>query len=157
MGRLTVVGCGTVVPEPERAASCYHVELDGSGVLLDCGPGALQAMVRIGIAWSGITDLALTHFHADHLGAVPGLFFALRHALHPDRRRRPLDVWGPAGTRTLFRRLSRTLGDYIVDPGFPVRVHELGPGDVIGLEGGPSLSAHATPHTDESLAYRLDG
>jgi len=150
-----VVGCGTVVPEGDRAASSYYVEAGPARALLDCGPGALQALARLGIGWGAITDVALTHFHADHVGALPGLLFALRHGL-ADRRETPLHVWGPTGTIRLFRKLSDALGSFMLDPGFPVDVVEVAPGDEVRLGGDAMLRAHKTPHTDESLAYRVD-
>lgn len=150
-----MVGCGTVVPEGDRAQSSYYVELGDSRVLLDCGPGALQAFVRLDIAWGAITDLAITHFHADHVGAVPGLMFALTHGL-PVGRRSPLRVWGPIGTVEWFRRVADAFGPFVLDPGFPVDIREIAPDDEVRLEGGGRLRSHKTPHTDESLAYRLE-
>lgn len=154
MSSVTVVGCGTVVPEGDRACSSYWVESGETRLLLDCGPGALQALARLELPWGRVTDLAVTHFHADHIGALPGLFFAFRHGL-PTPRRDALRVWGPAGTRELFGRLGAAFGPFVLDPGFPVLLDELAPGDSVRLRGGASLSAHKTPHTDESLAYRL--
>lgn len=156
MSRLVVVGSGTVVPEGDRGGSCYYVELEGTRALLDCGPGAVQGMARHGVPWENLTDLVLTHFHADHVGAVPGLFFSLKHAVRPGRERE-LAVWGPPGTRDLFHGLASALGDYLLDPGFPVRVRELEPEDRATLASGVELSCCATPHTEESQAVLLAG
>ncbi|MDE2661592.1 MAG: MBL fold metallo-hydrolase [Gemmatimonadota bacterium] len=159
---LVVVGCGTVVPEADRAASSYWVSSPGTGsaapahVLFDCGPGALQALARLGLPWGEVTDLAITHFHADHVGALPGLFFALKHGL-PRPRSRPLTVWGPAGARGFLARLAGAYGDFILAPGFPVLIEELPPGAARDLGGGRRLEAHKTPHTEESVAWRLEG
>ncbi|HKK28726.1 MAG TPA: MBL fold metallo-hydrolase [Gemmatimonadota bacterium] len=155
-GRLVVVGCGTVVPEGGTGGSSYYVEVDGGRVLLDCGPGAAQSLARHGLPWSELTDLVVTHFHSDHVGALPGLFFGLRHGVRPPRET-ALDVWGPPGTRRLFETLAEALGDFLLDPGFPVEIHEIGPGRSAELRSGLRLSACATPHTDESQAVRLDG
>ncbi|MDX1392852.1 MAG: ribonuclease Z [Gemmatimonadota bacterium] len=156
MAELTVVGCGTVVPEGDRAASSFHYRSASTGLLIDCGPGAVQALARLELPWGDLTDLAITHFHADHVGALPGLFFALTHGL-ATRRTTPLEVWGPVGTESLFRILAEALGEFMLDPGFPVRFREVAPGDRVRLGGGETLSVHKTPHTDESLAYRVDG
>jgi len=159
---LIVVGCGTVVPEADRAASSYWVSSPGTEsaahtrVLFDCGPGAVQALARLGLPWGEISDLAITHFHADHVGALPGLFFALKHGLARPRVR-PLTVWGPAGTREFLEKLAGAYGDFVLDPGFPVLIEELAPGEPRNLSGGPSLEAHKTPHTEESVAWRPEG
>jgi len=156
VAELVVVGCGTVVPERDRGASCFYLDDGATRILLDCGPGAVQALARLDVPWEGLTDLAITHFHADHVGALPGLFFAFTHGLSRPRSR-PLGVWGPVGTAALFDRLAAALGAFMVDPGFDVRIHELAPGDEVRLHGGTALRTHKTPHTEESLAYRLDG
>lgn len=156
MGRLVVVGSGTVIPEGDRGGSCHYVETGDVRALLDCGPGAVQSLARFDLPWSDLTHLALTHFHGDHVGALPGLFFALKHGQWPETRDRPLDVLGPPGTRTLFRGLADALGDYMTDPGFPVEIRELGPGEEVDLGTSARLSTFATPHTDESHALRLE-
>jgi ribonuclease BN (tRNA processing enzyme) len=153
--RLTVAGCGTVIPEPDRACSAYYVEQGESRVLLDCGAGAVQAMARVGIPWDRLSHLFLTHFHSDHVGALPGLFFAFRYGIHPPRTSSPLEVWGPVGTRALFAGLASTLGDFLVDPGFPLSIREMAPG--VAVEAGDLVvTCRAVPHTPESVAFRIE-
>ncbi len=152
--RLTVVGCGTVVPEPDSGCSAYFVEHADTRALLDCGPGAVQGMARLGIPWQNLTHLFITHFHSDHVGALPGLFFAFRHGILPPREEL-LEVWGPAGTRALFDGLSATLGGFFLDPGFEVRVRELAPGSAVSA-GDVIVSSRSVPHTPESVALRLE-
>lgn len=152
--RLTVVGCGTVVPEADRACSSYYVERGATRALFDCGSGAVQAMARLGLPWGGLTHLFLTHFHSDHVGSLPGLFFALRHGLNPPRTVDPLAVWGPPGTRALFEGLSSALGDFILDPGFPVSIREMVPGSEV-IAGDLVVTCRDVPHTPESVALRV--
>lgn len=149
-----MVGSGTVVPERDRGCSAYVVELGGRRVLLDCGPGAVQGLVRHGVPWERLSDLVLTHFHADHVGALPGLLFALKHGVSPPRVD-TLHVWGPAGTVALFDGLSSALGEYLVDPGFPVEIREVADRGEAPLGSTLRLATIPTPHTDESRAVRL--
>lgn len=151
-----MVGSGTVVPEGDRGGSCFFVEGGGVRALLDCGPGAVQSMVRHGVPWDRLTHLVLTHFHGDHVGALPGLFFGLKHGIVPAREEE-LRVLGPPGTRRLFQGLADALGDYMLDPGFPVVVDESPPGTTRPLSDRMELTTRGTPHTDESQALRMDG
>jgi ribonuclease BN (tRNA processing enzyme) len=153
---FTVIGCGTVVPEPDRACSAYWLETGPLRLLLDCGPGSLRALARTGRAWHAVTDLAISHFHADHTGEIPGLLFALTYGLLPERRCEPLDVWGPPGTAEFFARLSAAYGEFVLDPGFEVRVHETMAGGFDELRAEVVLRTHSTPHTDESRALRIE-
>ncbi len=154
--RLVAVGTGTAVPEGDRGGSCFYLEDDGSRLLIDCGPGAVQGLARWDLPWDSITDLVITHFHADHVGALPGFFFALKHAITPARRE-PLTVWGPLGTRRLFSRLAAAVGDYVLHPGFVVRIRELEENVLRTTEGGLELSVRPTAHTEESHAVRIHG
>ena len=153
--RLTVVGCGTVVPESDRACSSYFVECGETRALLDCGSGAVQAMARLEIPWERLSHLFLTHFHSDHIGALPGLFFAFRHGIYPERSSAPLEVWGPVGTRALFRGLASALGDFVLDPGFPVSIREMISGAEV-VTGDLTVTCRDVPHTPESVAFRLE-
>lgn len=153
--RLTVIGCGTVVPDPERVCSGHLLDVGSFRVLLDCGPGVVHHLARCGVEWQGITHLALTHFHNDHIGDVPMLFFALRHGMPPGRSE-PIHVLGPPGTRDLFVRMASAFGEHLRDPGFPVHIQEIESTSVAALGDGVQLRTIATPHTDESLAYRID-
>jgi ribonuclease BN (tRNA processing enzyme) len=152
--RLVTVGTGTVVPDPERASASHWIEHGETRLLVDCGAGALQGLARSGLAWADVGHLIISHFHADHIGEIPSLIFALRHALETPRRA-PLGVWGPAGTGRLFTAWADALGSWLIEPGFEVTIHELQPGSSVEV-GGVQVWAAETPHTDESIALRFE-
>lgn len=151
-----VVGCGTAVPEADRACSGYWVDSGGQRFLLDCGPGIVHGLAALDLAWSQLDVLVLSHFHNDHIGDVPYLFFALRHGT-TERRTKPLKVIGPAGTSDLLEGMTRIFGGHVRNPGFAVRVQELSPNSGVEYDEGLRVSCRKTPHTEESLAYRIDG
>ncbi len=154
--QLTVLGSGTVVVDPAHVCASYYVEAGGARLLLDCGPGAVHSMARHGVDWARLTHIALTHFHTDHLGDLPFLFFALRYGLAPPRTE-PLTVYGPAGTMARLRAMAEAFGSYVLHPGVRLTVHELGSGHEAEPLPGVRLAAHKTRHTDESLAYAVEG
>ncbi|MDP2576380.1 MAG: ribonuclease Z [Gemmatimonadota bacterium] len=153
--RLVTVGTGTVVPDPDRGSACHWIEEGGTLVLLDCGAGALPGLARADLPWGRIDYLVISHFHVDHIGEIPSLIFALRHAL-AEPRTEPLAIWGPEGTQGLFDALAAAFGTWLLQPGFPVTVREISIGGVYGL-GELTLKATKTPHTPESVALRLEG
>lgn len=152
--RLTVAGSGTAAPEPDRVCSGYFVDDVPTRVLLDCGPGVVHHLARFGLPWPDLGHVAITHFHNDHLGDLPMLLFALKWGVER-RRTAPLTLWGPAGLKDRLSRLADALGDHVIDPGFPLTIRELGPGATAELGPGLELRTAKTPHTDESLAFRL--
>lgn len=155
---LTVVGSGTASPEPDRVSSGYLVSGAGFRLLLDCGPGVVHHLARFGLDWPGLTHLALTHFHNDHVGDVSTLLFAHNYGL-PTPRTDPLVIIGPPGTDDFLERLGAALGDHVRKPAFPIEVIESEGGDrgkAMSIGEDARLTVHRTRHTDRSVAYRLD-
>jgi ribonuclease BN (tRNA processing enzyme) len=153
--KLTVIGCGMATPDAERVCSGYFVESNGVSLLLDCGPGVVHRMAALGINWQTITHLCITHFHNDHIGDVAALFFAWRWGTLPPRSA-PLTVIGPAGTRRKLAQLATAFGDHVSDPTFPLTIDEMQPGEKRLLGDVVHFSVTKTPHTPESLAFRVD-
>lgn len=153
--RLTVVGSGTAAPEADRACSAYFVQHGPTRLLLDCGPGAVHRMAQLGLPWYGLDHVAISHFHNDHIGDLPMLLFALKWG-REQRRSEPLTIWGPSGIRDRLHRLGRALGGHVEDPGFPLTVNELPAGTEVRLSDEITIGVASTPHTEESIAYRLE-
>ena len=153
--RLTTVGTGTAAPSAARVNAGHLVEGGAVRLLLDCGSGVAHRMAALGIDWSGITHVALTHFHADHTSDLATLMVAWRWGQLPPRSA-PLVVIGPPGTRALLERHAAALWPSLLEPGFPVEVRELEPDGRTELGDGVSLAARKVPHTDESVAYSVE-
>lgn len=152
--KLTVLGTGTVAPSARRTAAAHWVSTGSVRILLDCGAGTLHRAATFGVPWSDVTHVALTHFHVDHWGELPMLLFALRWGVEPARSKR-LQLIGPVGLATRLRHLSNALGSWVVEPEFPLEIHELRPGDDFALGEDVVLESYKTEHTEESLAYAV--
>lgn len=151
--RLTVLGTGTIAFSPTRSCAGYYLEAGDARVLMDCGAGSTRRLAELGIAWQQITHVALSHFHIDHHQDLPSVLFAWKYGQLPPRSA-PVDVIGPVGTRALLERLAAAYGEWVLAPGYEVRVTELEPGGEFDL-GGPRLACTKVPHTPESLAYSI--
>lgn len=152
--KLTVVGSGTAAPERERVCSGYWIESGATRLLMDCGAGVVHGMARHGLPWGRLEHLLLSHFHTDHIADVPMLLFALKWGTE-EGRSAPLTIWAPHGFGDRLRAMATAFGDHVADPGFPLEVREVSAGE--RFDAGPvSVTVAATPHTDHSVAYRLE-
>lgn len=153
--KITVVGSGTAVPNGERNSSGYVVANREVQILLDCGAGIVHALPRYGIDWERLTHLFISHFHVDHLGELASLFFAFRHGMKSSRQE-PLTLFAPRGIDRILTLLKEAFGQNLFTPKFPVKVVELEPGDDVQLPGEGRLTVAKTPHTEESLAVKIE-
>ena len=151
--KLTVLGTGTIAFSATRSCSGYYVEAGDARLLMDCGAGTTRRLAEQRIAWQDITHIALTHFHIDHHQDLPSILFAWKYGQLPPRSA-PVDIVGPVGTKSLLERLAAAYGEWVLAPGYEVRVTEVEPGGSFDL-GGAALSCTKVPHTPESLAYSI--
>jgi ribonuclease BN (tRNA processing enzyme) len=104
---VQVLGSGGPVADDARASSGYVLWVDGRArVLIDAGGGTF---VRFGESKARIEDLdliAITHFHADHVGDLPAL---IKSGFFSDRSH-ALAISGPDGGED-FPSLEEFLAD----------------------------------------------
>ena len=133
------------------------MDAEASSILFDCGPGTIRTLARLGLPWEALDHLLLTHFHTDHVADVAPLLFAMKN-VSTRPREKPLDLLGPPGLTRHLTALAEAHGSFILEPGFPLRIHEVIPGEDWGnSEGGVFLRTCPTRHTPQSLAVRLEG
>ena len=93
--------------------------VDGE-LLLDCGPDVPRTAARLGVPLSGVRRILLTHAHPDHTGPAALLWRSWSTAATE-----PLQVLGPPAAIEACRPW--------LQPGDPVELRELRPGDVLAL------------------------
>jgi len=153
--KITILGAGTCMLMPGRACSGYWVEAGPVRLRLDAGAGTMHAMTRFGLPWEALTHQFISHFHLDHVGELPGLLWCLKFGRRAPRSA-PLEILGPVGLATLLEKTSTLHGANFLDQEFPVTVRELHPGEAVALADGVTLRVGKTPHTNESLAVRVE-
>ena len=132
------------------------MEFGRTKLLLDCGSGVLHGLARDGQDWQAISHVAISHFHTDHFGDLPALLWAWIHGV-TEKDQRPRTLIGPQGMGRVLEALAEAYGDYVLEPGSPLEVLELGPGESWeDLSGDFVLRTHETIHTEESLAFRVE-
>lgn len=153
--KLTILGSGTSKPDGARNSAGYFVETPDARVMLDCGAGTVHALDRYNLPWEEITHLFISHFHVDHCGELASLFFALKWGMQSERRE-PLMLIGPHGLEQVMEGLKLAFGSNLFTLKFPLEIRLLSPGESMEISQQSKLSVAKTPHTQESLAVRVE-
>ena len=71
MSGLIVLGSAFAIANSRQENTHLLVSSSSRNVLIDCGNNPVGRIEQAGLAVNEITDLILTHAHADHIGALP--------------------------------------------------------------------------------------
>ena len=110
---LCLLGCGGMVPLPDRALSSLLIRQNGKMVLIDCGEGTQVAVKKSGWGFKSIGAILLTHYHADHIAGLPGFLLTLGNS----GRTEPVTLFGPPPLAYVIQALT------VIAPELPYEVH----------------------------------
>ncbi|ELY78827.1 ribonuclease Z [Natrinema pallidum] len=145
--RVTFLGTAGAIPTTERNPSSVFVAREGDGLLFDAGEGTQRQMMRFGTGFA-VSHLFVTHLHGDHVLGIPGLLQTMAF----NDREEPLAIHTPHGTRRQLKGLVNALDNR---PSFPVRINEIGAGDVAYRAEEYEVRAFETDHDTRSVGYAL--
>ncbi len=147
MDQLSLVFLGTAgsAPTPRRGLPATLIRADGLRILVDCGEGTQQQLLR-SVGLPDLDAIFITHYHLDHWLGLLGTLksFDLRS------RERPLRVLGPPGLRQLLRTVRPIIGR----TGYPLEAQELD-GDEVVRFGGFEIEAFRVDHRVLAYGYAL--
>ncbi len=102
MLEVCLLGTGGMQPMPRRWLTSLMVRYNGSCVLIDCGEGTQIAMREKGWSPKPIDVMCFTHYHADHISGLPGMFLTMGKA----ERTEPVLLIGPKGLTRVVNALK---------------------------------------------------
>ncbi|MBX5441318.1 MAG: ribonuclease Z [Solirubrobacteraceae bacterium] len=144
---LSVFFAGTAgsVPSARRGLPATLIRRGGDRILIDCGEGTQRQLLR-SVGLTDLTDVFITHFHADHWLGLPGMLksFDLRD------RDRPLRIHGPKGLRKLLHALRFVWAG----TGYEIEIHELEPMETVRFDGYV-IGAVPVEHRGPAFGYAL--
>lgn len=164
---LQVFMCGTSspLPAPDRAQACVAILAGESLYLVDAGAGSAQVASLAGLPLQRLEAIFLTHFHSDHIAAVPEFNLNSWVAGRPE----PLSVIGPAGVAEVVDglnaayRLDQTYrvahhGAELLPPDLGVMQSNLMEGGTARVFGDLTVTSIVVNHdpVHPAVAYRFD-
>ncbi|MBQ3169143.1 MAG: ribonuclease Z [Clostridia bacterium] len=144
---VTLLGTGGMMPLPGRFLTSLYVRTNGRTILIDCGEGTQTAIRTASLRFKCIDAILITHYHADHVSGLPGLFLTIGN----EGRTEPIHIYGPTGLTRVISAFLTIIGELPYDLIF----HEL-PGEETRFECA-NLSVTAVPadHGMPCLFYHL--
>lgn len=144
---ICLLGTGGMMPLPYRWLTSLMARYNGKSILIDCGEGTQIAMKEKGWSPKPIDVICFTHFHADHISGLPGMFLTMGNA----ERTEPLLLIGPKG----LERIVTALRSIAPELPFELRFIELsGPEQEIDL-GDMRIQAFRVNHNVTCYGYNL--
>ena len=166
--RVTLLGSGVPIPDPNRFGPATLIEAGEQKLLFDAGRGATIRLWQLKIPFNKVTPLFLTHFHSDHVVGIPDLWLTGWLGGPFGRRSTPFHVIGPTGTKDLMSNLERAYAADIKirrgDENYPaegVRVvaDEFAAEGVVYEKDGVRVIAFEVDHADvikPAFGYRIE-
>jgi len=156
--QLIVLGSGTSVFHPHRAAAAFWLQTADGSLLLDCSADAPHRMAAEGLDWPNLDAIWISHLHLDHCGGLAPLLFGMKHAPQTQSRKKALGVFACTGTRKLLGAIDDAHNYNLSKLPFPLDFTEISAtNSAHAFEPLKGLTATtlSTPHRPESLALRL--
>ena len=101
--KLIILGSGTCVPSLKRNSPSNYVLVGDKQILVDCGPGTLLQLERIGLSYKEIDIVCISHYHNDHISDLRFLLQALNWTPGFDRKK-DLILIGPVGFQEVYEK-----------------------------------------------------
>ncbi len=104
---ITFLGTTAGVPTKYRNHASIYLRYQSENeffYLFDCGEGTQRQIFTAGLNFMRISDIFISHWHADHFAGLLGLM----QTMNLESRQKPLNIFGPEATK--FVSILRSLG-----------------------------------------------
>lgn len=148
---VCLLGTGGMMPLPYRWLTSLLLRYNGHSILTDCGEGTQIALRKKGWSANPIDVICFTHYHADHISGLPGMFLTMGNA----DRTEPVTLIGPKGLNRVVSAL-RTIAPELP---FELKFIELSePEEVIELPelDGLRIKAFRVRHNVTCYGYTFE-
>jgi len=144
-----ILGCGGMMPLPNRHLTSVLLRREGDLFLFDCGEGTQVSLRRLNLRWKKISVIFVSHTHADHVTGIPGLLMLSSQVDRDD----PLYIIGPPRITEYIESSRRVLDMYI---NYEIVIKEITAPGVVYSGDGFHVRAFPLRHTKPCYGYALE-
>jgi len=144
-----ILGCGGMMPLPNRHLTSVLLRREGELFLFDCGEGTQVSLKRLNLRWKKISVIFISHTHADHVTGIPGLLMLSSQVDRDD----PLYIIGPPRIAEYIETSRRVLDMYI---NYEIVVKEITEPGVVYSGDGFHIRCFPLRHTKPCFGYTLE-
>jgi len=144
-----VLGCGGMMPLPNRHLTSVLLRREGELFLFDGGEGTQVSIRRLNLRWKKISVIFVSHIHADHVTGIPGILMLSSQVDRDD----PLYIIGPPRIAEYIEASRKILDMYI---NYEIIVQEITEPGVVYQGDGFRVRAFPLRHTKQCYGYTLE-
>jgi len=144
-----ILGCGGMMPLPNRHLTSVLLRREGELFLFDCGEGTQVSLRRLNLRWKKISVIFISHTHADHVTGIPGLLMLSSQVDRDD----PLYIIGPPRIAEYIDSSRRVLDMYI---NYEIIVQEITAPGIVYKGDGFHVRCFPLSHTKPCYGYTLE-
>jgi ribonuclease Z len=144
-----ILGCGGMMPLPNRHLTSVLLRREGELFLFDCGEGTQVSLRRLNLRWKKISAIFISHTHADHVTGLPGLLMLSSQVERDD----PLYIYGPPRIAEYIETSRRVLDMYI---NYKIIVKEISEGGIVHQANDFYVRAFPLRHTKQCFGWTLE-
>jgi len=144
-----ILGCGGMMPLPNRHLTSVLLRREGELFLFDCGEGTQVSLRRLNLRWKKISVIFISHMHADHVTGIPGLLMLSSQVDRDD----PLYIIGPPRIAEYIESSRRVLDMYI---NYEIIVQEITSPGIVYKGDGFHIRCFPLSHTKPCYGYTLE-
>lgn len=144
-----ILGCGGMMPLPNRHLTSVLLRREGELFLFDCGEGTQVSLRRLNLRWKNISVIFISHTHADHVTGIPGLLMLSSQVERDD----PLYIIGPPKIGEYIESSRRVLDMYI---NYEIIVQEITSPGIVYKGDGFHVRCFPLKHTKPCYGYTLE-
>jgi len=144
-----ILGCGGMMPLPNRHLTSVLLRREGELFLFDCGEGTQVSLRRLNLRWKKISVIFISHTHADHVTGIPGLLMLSSQVDRDD----PLYIIGPPRIAEYIETSRRVLDMYI---NYEIVVQEITSPGIVYRGDGFHIRCFPLSHTKPCYGYALE-